>query len=301
MATQPVATQAEPTPAVVNAAVNAEPPPDTGTEGADDRDYEAEAKAQGWTPKEDFRGDPNRWVDAETFVRRADEVMPFLKKQNGHLKREIDDLKKMTRRLMKSEQSAYQNALADIQAKMQEAVEAGDVEAWERLDKKKDSLRDNAARDAETASPDKRAIDKAFTDFRDEHDWYDLGGLPGASDAEKRARAYADREAERMVQEGLADTLAPDSFFAELAERTAKRFPTVNGATPRPKPPSDVAGVTRPNGARNARTGANLPQEAKEHAERYMNAGIFKVKTKAEAYDLMAKSFDWDGWTKRNG
>ena len=39
------------------------------------RDIEAEARKHGWRPKEEFKGDPARWTDAETFVKRADEVM----------------------------------------------------------------------------------------------------------------------------------------------------------------------------------------------------------------------------------
>ena len=42
-------------------------------------EIEAKAKDLGWAPKEEFRGDPEKWIDAETYVRRGEELMPLLK------------------------------------------------------------------------------------------------------------------------------------------------------------------------------------------------------------------------------
>ena len=39
------------------------------------------AKDMGWAPKEQFRGDPDRWVDAEEFVRKGEEVLPIVRAQ----------------------------------------------------------------------------------------------------------------------------------------------------------------------------------------------------------------------------
>lgn len=47
-----------------------------------DPQIEAEAREMGWTSKEDFRGRPEKWVDAATFVDRAKHVMPLLRKEN---------------------------------------------------------------------------------------------------------------------------------------------------------------------------------------------------------------------------
>ena len=42
-------------------------------------EIEVKAKDLGWAPKEDFRGDPEKWIEAETYVRRGEELMPLLK------------------------------------------------------------------------------------------------------------------------------------------------------------------------------------------------------------------------------
>ena len=63
-------------------------------------DIEQEARELGHLPKEQFRGDPDKWVDAETFVERGKHIMPILKKNNekllgtvGQLQAEVGSLK----------------------------------------------------------------------------------------------------------------------------------------------------------------------------------------------------------------
>ena len=51
---------------------------------------EISARAMGWRPQDEFGGDPERWVDADTFVARGEQVMPLLKAQNKKLRQEMD-------------------------------------------------------------------------------------------------------------------------------------------------------------------------------------------------------------------
>jgi hypothetical protein len=41
----------------------------------------------GWTAKEKFRGDPERWVDAATFVKNGEESLPILRERLRTLER----------------------------------------------------------------------------------------------------------------------------------------------------------------------------------------------------------------------
>lgn len=304
MATQPaISNETALTAEVVDGALNDNQNGDGGTqavESADDdsaRDYEGEARAHGWTPKEQFKGDPSRWVDAETFMRRADEVMPFLKKQNQSLKREIDNLKRTTKQLARAEQSAYQNAINDLKAQQRQAAEVGDMATYDAVGEKVEKLEKEAPKADAQHGEDPQ---DEFDNFREDNGWYDRGNLSGATDTEKDARAFADRTAERLARQGKLQELPPSEFFAEVARLTKDRFPALAGTqTRREKPASDVAGVMRNGANRNAKIGANLDATAKEHAERYMRMkiGAFKdCKTKQEAYDLFAKSYT--GWNQ---
>ena len=50
---------------------------------------EQEARNLGWVPQEEFRGDPGKWVDAETFVERGHTIMPILKSNNKKLEEQL--------------------------------------------------------------------------------------------------------------------------------------------------------------------------------------------------------------------
>ncbi|MBB6424935.1 hypothetical protein [Sphingopyxis sp. JAI128] len=64
-----------------------------------------------------------------------------------------------------------------------------------------------------------------FIRFREANEWYDLGGLAGATETQKRARAMADRTADRMAGEGLQRKIAPSEFFARVANEVRAKFP----------------------------------------------------------------------------
>lgn len=57
-----------------------------GTPAADPPELLLEATRKGWVPKEEFTGDPKRWVDAATFLDRG-------QKFNANLQREVQALK----------------------------------------------------------------------------------------------------------------------------------------------------------------------------------------------------------------
>jgi hypothetical protein len=265
-----------------------------GVETAPERDFETEARAQGWRPREEFGGDEAKWTDAETFVKRGDEILPFVKKQNAHLKQKVDMLERTVKKLARAEQAAYTNALADLKAKQREAVETGDVETHDALGQKIDELRTKAEADLPAHGEDPAEV---FDKFRDENAWYDRANLASASEVEVEARLWADRRAEQMVRAGDDKRLPPSEFFAQIAAEAAERFPLLKARAARPKAVEAVAGVQRNPGRGAAKVGANLPADGKDAAERYMRLGLpgFKAcKTKAEAHDLFAKSYDWE-------
>ena len=58
-----------------------------------DEDTLKEAKRQGWVPQEDYTGPEDKWVDAETFVKKGREINAILRKDNEFLKREVSEMK----------------------------------------------------------------------------------------------------------------------------------------------------------------------------------------------------------------
>ena len=242
------------------------------------RDYEAEARKQGWTPKEEFKGDESRFVDAETFVRRAEEITPLIKKQNQALKSEIEQLKKSVKQVRefatKAEERAYNRAIADLEAKMEDAGEMGDNAKLRELAREMREIEKPSAPDAVQFT--QAQVARALLDFRDENPWYDEGGK------------YADYAA--LVADehkDLAQTTPPDEFFKMIGDKVRERYPEVDKPkAERIKPRNPVEGVTNRGSGQRGKTFADLPPDAQRMAEKWERQGLM---TKAD----YVKGYQW--------
>lgn len=90
---------------------------------------ETEAKALGWAPKEQWRGNEADWVDAETFVERGRQVMPLLKKNNERLtgkltatEQQLQAQANQLRALQATLKSLEEHREADVEAQVQERI-----------------------------------------------------------------------------------------------------------------------------------------------------------------------------------
>ena len=64
-----------------------------------------------------------------------------------------------------------------------------------------------------------------FIRFRESNPWYDLGGLAGATQSEKQARALADITADKYAAQGLQRKIPPSEFFALVGEEVRRQIP----------------------------------------------------------------------------
>jgi hypothetical protein len=233
------------------------------------RDYEAEAREHGWTGQDEFKGDPNRWIDAETFVKRADEVMPLLKKQNDTLKRELASLKKDVARasehFTKAEERAYDRAVADVTAKMNMAVEAGDHAAASAAMKERLDLDKGVIDDAPAPQADPLDVQEALIDFRDANPWYDEGGV---------ARDYADVMAEKHKAK-TAD-MPPAEFFAFIAGKVKERYPDLEKPKAERKRPGMMVEGGGQRVVSRGRSFSDLPPQAQQLADKWIKSGLIK-------------------------
>jgi len=105
---------------------------DAGQEQVDP--FITKASAAGWRPLEEFEGDPEQWIDAKEFVKRA----PLYEK-NHKLKKEVADLKttlhEVKGHITRVSEAAYMKAVSDLTAQRDEAIDNGDRGAVRELDK----------------------------------------------------------------------------------------------------------------------------------------------------------------------
>jgi len=121
------------------------------TENMTDEEVAEKAYLLGHRSKEDFKGDPEKWVDARSFLKKANENMPILRdnfkkidEQNNSLRKELEQNRKMMAQLLKTQQEnydiGYKKAKQDLQLEREEALENADIDLVKRIDKKEKNL-----------------------------------------------------------------------------------------------------------------------------------------------------------------
>lgn len=255
----------------------AEPGADAGDRQEQERDYETEARALGWRPPEEFPGDPKKCVDAKTFLERGEVMLPLVKKALEKERREFAEFRKETRRALKhmgaAEQRGYERAMADLQTRHDEAVEAGDVQAARKVVKEMaDMPKPEPVVADEDEQPDPAQLRKELNEWMEENDWYAL-------DDDKRK--YADLQA-TLMGPAVEWEGGNKAYLTELARRVEKKFSTVEK-----KPSPTNGGGNRESGKKGGRTLSDLPPEARAQAIKWDKQGIVKT----EDY---LKTYQWD-------
>lgn len=209
------------------------------------RDYAAEATAIGWKPKEEFRGDPDRWVDAERYVKRGEEFLPIVQSSNRKLKETVDS---QNSRILELERTNKANALAleaiqetnreqtvqtaqrtieDIAVQISAARESGNVteelallrEHAEVTTKLETAKKPPVKQQQQQAPPNgtgDMSKTPAFQDFLKNNSWWQTDAVMRAASIEIQNQLYT---------EGKISDATPQAERLELvADATRKRF-----------------------------------------------------------------------------
>ncbi len=232
-------------------------PPDPSAPPAPDRaQIEADARRQGWTPREQFRGKPSAWVDAEEFMRRGETILPIVRQQLtesrerqrktdaelAEIKRKTEEQTRTIQELLEISRSAeargYERAKRELQARQREAVQSGDVAAYDETQAALQQLEREARSDARApakpaadpppppAPADPNAIAPEVATFVAANPWFNTNRVLNAAMQDEHIRLLADRP-----ELTLAQNLA-------LAKRNIQReYPKQFGIAPPPPAP----------------------------------------------------------------
>lgn len=229
-------------------------------EGADTADQgpstEDRARTMGWRPKEEFKGDEGRWIDAETFVKRGEDVLPILKANNRQMEKALasrdaelakvkSTLERFAEHHNKTEQRAYERALKDLQGTIAQAASVGDVQAvldaTEELSELRAEAKAKPAPDAPQEHPD-------FTAWKTENPWF------GKDKAMTAATAALGEE---LVGEGYTGS----ALIKEVDKRLRTEFPQ-KFENPARKQAATVEGGGAPP-RKSGKSYSDLPSDAK--------------------------------------
>jgi len=244
-------------------------------------DIEARALEMGWAPKEEFRGDPEKWIDAETYVRRGEELMPILKANNKRLSEELSqvksELKKTNEMLTASSESIealkeFNSELVRKEAKKQletmkdalkEARQEGDVDKEVEIS---EQIREHSAalKEAEK-KPVEKKVEAPAQDPTQNPEWQAWVAENQWFGKDKRRTALALGVAEEIKE---AEKLTGRALLDRVSEEVEKTF---GGGAPKIDKVEGGGGGRRAAGSGNGKSFADLPQEAKEICERQSN------------------------------
>lgn len=223
--------------------------------------YEDQALKMGWTPQSQFKGDPEKWVDAETFVKRGEEMLPFLKANNRRLEQALEranskieqmdkGLKSAIQQLSKADQRAYAKARAELEADLAHYAAAGDVDNVKAVTQDIVALEKETTGKAEEVEPQGEPAE--FVAWKGENEWYGK---------DKALSAAFDALCAEVFEEGYTK---PKAGLKEATARLKESFPEkfAKPVNPNRNGPAAVEGQGAPLRPR-GKTYADLPSDAK--------------------------------------
>lgn len=245
-----------------------------------ERNFEQEARAAGWVPEAEFKGEkkPAVFVDAETFVKRGEELIPFIRKENKELKAELakkeadfakrlERIEKVNKTTFEAQQRQHEADLARVRSEQRAAVAAGDTDEFDRLEKVKDGLQKSAPKLEEADKPltPEQEFEAKKKAFIDENSWFDEDKDPDLYDwVVGRSQRIGNNHPNKTFEQVMAQTVAD----------AKKQFPEKFGGK---KPASNGQSAVDDGGAFSGFGGkadplAKLPAEARAQAKKDMAA-----------------------------
>jgi hypothetical protein len=261
-------------------------------------EQQAEAEAIGWIPPNRFRGDPERFVDADQYIERGETVLPIVKDQNKKLQAKLTGLEQefektqgalrgaqtkiaeIEERHVVDKQKAIEEAIAQTKSALVAASEAGDHEAVAELTNELVEL--NKPEEPVKPKPTERPGPAPFEPHPSMVAWEKENPWFGT---DKRKTAVALAVADELRESG--ETAVNGPFFEMVSAEVNKIF---GGSAPVP-PAGKVEGGANGSGSDTRVTAAGgrgysaLPAEAKAacmaEAEDFVGEGK-RYKTDAE-------------------
>lgn len=239
---------------------------------------EAKARRQGWRPKDEFRGDAEKWVDADTFLKRSDEELPIMRERLKKMEREFSEQQKSIQRFAehhaKVEKIAYERALAEVKKQKRDAIAIGDADAFEQAEQRLEELKE--AKPAATQKEAAADIAPEVAAWVKDNPWFQT---------EARLAKYAETVCGELQSEDPTRDLS--DILKEVAKEVKARFPE-KFANAKRAAPAAVEGAGAVAAGKGGKTYAALPAEAKKACDEFLRKGYIKSK---EEY---LKYYEWD-------
>lgn len=222
--------------------------------------YEDQAREQGWRPKEEWEGDPDKWRPAKEFVERG-ELFGKIDTMGKELKETRKALKMLQEHHTKVKETEYKRAVDELKALQKRHLEAGDsdgyLETTELLtDLKAEQKAREVVQQSTPAQPDPR-----FISWVGDNKWYN-------SDAEMRKYADAIGLGYAAANPGIDPTDVLSYVEKEVKSRFKDKF-----INPNRSKPSAVEGSGKQGSASEKKESFTMTDEERKVMNTFVRTG----------------------------
>lgn len=237
---------------------------------------EAEARRQGWVPREEYRGDPADWTDADEYIRMGDPK--YLRKALKDTRKGLSKLEKQLQakdaefaerldRFERMSKAQRAKLYSDIEAARRQAVAEGDTDRYDELNRAEAQLyeQEQAAAKPAPKKADQPEVHPEVEAWVQANPWFLKDKV-----LNRAAAAINDQIAEDE----------PDLSIAESLERTRaeiiRRFPEKFGRKLPVRGVTAVEGGQRMPAARGGKGWNDIPPDDRKIIARHIEEGLYK-------------------------
>jgi len=204
---------------------------DVETEELEYTEEESRAMEHGWSPKDQWKGDPDDWVNARSFIKRGELFgkIRSLERDRDSMRQEFKQATSAMRDILKkTKETEYNRAVKELKERKRTALEEGEVAAVMGIDDDIAELTTTHQRDVaemtaiEHSLPTPAQPSQEFIQWRDRNTWYD---------DDPTMRITADNIGVRLAQETPNASLT--DIFKEVDKHIRKVYPERFGNKPR--------------------------------------------------------------------
>jgi len=183
-----------------------------------------EALSQGWVPKDEYDGDPERWVDAGEFVRRG-ELFRKIESQSKELKDVRKALAELAKHNSKVREVEYARAVEALKAQKKVALSEGDADRVVDLDDKIDLVKDQQKQfqNQQIQETIPQEVHPELKNWMGNNSWYE---------SNRTMRAWADARGVELAEEGKSPREVLKALEGEVKERFKEKFRNPNRDKP---------------------------------------------------------------------
>lgn len=189
-------------------------------------DIEKQALDQGWRPKDEYEGDPGKWVDASIFVARAP-LFEHIDAQKRELKEVKKTIKLMASHHAKTREVEYQRALDSLRAQKKAALTDMDADAVINIDERIDLVKAEITKDKQQIMQETAVESEVrhpeFENWTQRNQWYDTN---------RTMKAFADAYGHELSGTGKS----PSDVLRLVEKEVKAKFPEKFSNPNREKP-----------------------------------------------------------------